>query len=72
MRQRPTYHKDAPSPKPRGPCAHLGAEVRQLVCETCTGKTRIKVFACAIHGECTVGKQLEGLACCAGCKDYTA
>jgi hypothetical protein len=30
----------------------------------------IKVFACSIHGECTIGKQLDGVKCCATCGDY--
>jgi hypothetical protein len=54
-----------------GPCAHLGAEVRRQDCTGCKGKrTQIKVFTCAVHGETTIGKKLESLACCACCKDY--
>lgn len=69
----PARHVRRNCPKkkqPPGPCAHLGAEVRQQECDSCAGKTQIKVFACAVHGECTLGKKLDGLACCAGCKDY--
>lgn len=57
--------------EPPGRCHHLGAEIRREDCTGCKGKrTQIKVFACAVHGECTLGKKLDGLACCAGCKDY--
>jgi hypothetical protein len=51
-------------------CSHFGAETRQQVCDSCRGKQRIKVFACAVHGECSLGKQLEGVAYCKGCKEY--
>jgi hypothetical protein len=61
--------KATPTPSP---CSHLGAETRQQPCDSCNGgKTRIKIFACAIHGECTIGKRLDGLACCSGCGDYS-
>jgi hypothetical protein len=56
--------------RPYSPCLHRGESTRQQECDSCAGKTRIKIFACAIHGECTIGKKLESLACCAGCKDY--
>ena len=56
--------------EPPGPCAHLGDSTRQQECDSCACKTRIKVFACAVFGECTLGKNLDGLACCAGCGEY--
>jgi hypothetical protein len=31
---------------------------------------QVKVFACQIHGECAIGKQLAGIKCCAACEDY--
>jgi hypothetical protein len=52
------------------PCAHFGSEVRWQPCDACKGNIRIKVFACAVHQETTLSKKLDGLACCAGCKDY--
>lgn len=55
-----------------GHCRHLGDSTRQQECDSCAGKTRIKIFACAIHGECTLGKKLEGLACCSGCGEWRA
>jgi hypothetical protein len=48
----------------------MGTEVRLQGCSSCGGSWQIKVFACAIHGECTLGKRLDGLACCSECQDY--
>jgi len=53
-----------------GLCVHLSAEIRREECGTCTNNPRIKVFACALHCECTLGKPLTGIACCATCGDY--
>lgn len=52
------------------PCRHRGAEVRRQDCATCAGKVLLKVFACAVHGECTIGRQHDATACCATCPDY--
>jgi len=59
-------------PPPRAPCAHLGDAISTEVCDSCQGLVRIKTFACAIHGRCTLGKKLEGIACCGNgtCEDY--
>ena len=40
-------------------------------CRTCKGLVQLKVFTCAMHGECTLARQTEGAACCAVCSDYT-
>lgn len=61
---------DVPALRVPGPCRHLGRELRLEKCATCKTATQIKVFACARHGECTLGKLLPNLACCAGCRDY--
>jgi hypothetical protein len=54
-----------------GPCVHLGrVELRRELCESCGGKTQIKVFGCAAFRECTLGKKLPGLACCDGCQRW--
>src|ERR1700682_1327085 len=45
-------------------CAYRGPAVRRQQCETCSGHVEVKVLACAVHSECTIGKRLEGLACC--------
>lgn len=51
-------------------CKHLGEYTGRLVeCQGCRGKTQLKVFGCGKHGECTQGKRVEQLACCAGCPD---
>jgi hypothetical protein len=54
----------------RAKCRHLGDELRRQECPTCQGTVKLKVFACAIHGECTPETPLEGVACCASCPDW--
>jgi hypothetical protein len=60
------------SPLPKEPCVHRGAETRRVASTICCGgeKTRIKVFACAVHGECTIGTKFQGIQCCASCGEY--
>lgn len=56
-----------------GACAHLGpATGGTASCPSCDGKrVELKVFGCAVHGECTMGKKADGVAgCCRGCPDY--
>lgn len=48
-------------------CRHKGKELRREVCGPCGGRVQIKVFECAVHGECTLAKKLPGKACCSGC-----
>lgn len=57
-----------------GPCQHLGEKVGTRECESCKGKTRIKLFACAVYGQCSIAKKLDGIACCDNgrCPDYSA
>lgn len=45
-------------------CLHLGAQSRLIEAECCGGRTQLKVFGCAVHGDCTIGSQSPGLACC--------
>lgn len=54
--------------KPQGPCAHLGAERRRVQCQSCGGNVQVKVFACAVHGECTLSKDVGVKVC--PCPDY--
>lgn len=54
----------------RGPCAHLGAEARRVGCDTCQGNVQVKLFACAVLGECTLAKAIDGLACCVTCERF--
>jgi hypothetical protein len=57
-------------PSTRAACTHLGAEVRTELCPSCKGKIKVKVFACPLHTECTIRKQIDGVASCGDCKDY--
>lgn len=54
-----------------GPCAHLGQFTRAELCPSCRGQVRVKIFACAVHEECTLQKPLD-VACCATCEDYVS
>lgn len=51
-------------------CQHLGPPTGFVECETCQGNVRLKVFACEIHQAATMAKPMNGLACCATCKEY--
>ena len=64
------------------PCVHLGNETgERVVCGSCLDsegqptRTKIKLFACDVHGQCSLGMKLDGLACCShgktGCLDYS-
>lgn len=57
--------------EPRDPaaCIHRGESTGTQECPTCSGTVKLKVFTCAIHGECTIQKRIEGVACCP-CDDY--
>lgn len=60
-----------PATKKRDPCVHRGEVIRQELCPSCCGgKVELFIFACTQHGECTIGKKLESVACCKKCKDY--
>jgi hypothetical protein len=55
------------------PCVSFGELLRQQEHPTCCGgKTKIKVFACAKHGECTLDgkRRLPQIECCQSCGDY--
>lgn len=59
------------------PCLHLGKETGAVEeCAACAKKTgarvRLKLFRCAVHGDCTLATQIAGHACCAGCPDRAA
>ena len=65
---------DTSSPGTRSPgstCRHLGAPTGETTeCTSCGGKVKLKLFNCATYGQCTVGKPVDGLACCVGCPSY--
>ena len=66
-----TPDRPAARPARTAPCVHFGAQTGEVECRTCGGKVSLKVFACAIHQRCTIGKRTEGVAgCCQGCADY--
>ena len=56
----------------QGRCEHRGEELRQVDCPSCKGHIRVKVLGCDVFGECSIGKPIPGLACCAGCPQWTA
>ena len=51
-------------------CVHRGPATKEVDCEHCKGRVRLKVFACAKHQECTIQKKVGAIAVCAGCQDY--
>lgn len=57
---------------PASSCAFLGAPTGEVAeCPSCNGRVRLKLFACAKHGRCTLGKPAPGVACCRGCPDHS-
>lgn len=69
-----TFRASCRKPKAKpGPCVHLGAETRRVGCPTCQGTVQLKVFACAVHGECTLAKakRLPDLKACK-CVEYSS
>ena len=54
------------------PCIHLGDKTGTRECETCQGSVKIKLYACALHGTCTLGKRIDMLPVCSQCGDYAA
>lgn len=54
-------------------CGHRSASpTGTTTCATCAGRVELKVFDCAVHGTCTLGKQVAGHWCCKGCTERTA
>lgn len=51
-------------------CQHLGQPTGFVECETCQGNVRLKVFACEKFMQATMKKPMNGLACCAVCREY--
>ena len=57
-----------PAPRRELTCRHRGGEVRRSQCAPCGGGVALKVYACDVHGECTLGKRLPDVpGCCQGC-----
>ncbi len=58
---------------PKGPCVHLGPPTGEFRdCPTCSGNVRLKVMGCGVHTTTTVGRKVDGVACCVGCPDFKA
>lgn len=51
------------------PCDHRGEQVDLIECPTCGGTVKLKVFVCAVHQKCTIGKMMPGMGCCTACYD---
>lgn len=51
------------------PCIHRGPALRQEQCATCEGNVGIKIFACAIHGECQFEEKIAGVKSCGQCSE---
>jgi hypothetical protein len=68
--QGPGQAPAAPRRPPRQPCVSLGELLRTEACPACQGVVRLKVFACALHQECTLARRLPDAACCQECLDY--
>ncbi len=46
-------------------CPHFGADTGHTVrCPSCRGHVEVKLFHCAVYGECTPTKVVPGVACC--------
>ncbi len=58
--------------RPQYPCRHIGEETGETrQCPPCVGNVQIKLLKCDIHGSCTSLKQVNGVAWCLTCKQYT-
>lgn len=56
----------------RSNCIHRGEETGREQCRSCSGTVMVKKFGCDLHGECTIGKVIEGIRCCNVCPDATS
>jgi hypothetical protein len=57
----------------KNPCIYRGQWAVDLVeCNTCVGKTKVKVFECELYQLCTLKKNVgQGKACCVTCGSYS-
>lgn len=60
------------SPARTDPCQHRGEQVSTIGCASCGKTIELKVFACVLHEECTLGNPQDGIACCQNCPDFAA
>ena len=59
-----------PGNRPR--CVHLGHVAGSVECDSCAGRVHLKVFRCALHGQCTIAREVPGFTSCLQCRDYQA
>jgi len=53
-------------------CEHRGQPLRTEVCTSCCGGgVKVKVFACEVLKECTIGKKIDGVPMCYGCGSFS-
>ena len=59
--------------EPNLECVHRGLAIGKAGCSSCSGTTRVKLFACGVEGigQCTLRKKAEGIACCERCEKIT-
>lgn len=57
-------------PHTKAICVHRGEETRTELCESCSGRIRLKVFSCNLHSECTDAKPIMDIASCKTCGDF--
>src|SRR4051794_4345291 len=73
---RACYCRDHPAveqPEPIPPCMHRGAATGETrVCQSCAGRVEVKLFACALHGACSLIRAVDDAACCVRCPDRRA
>lgn len=64
-----TFRECRTDQKQNTDCRHRGEEIRREQCPSCSGVVQVKVFACSLHGECTMSKQINQLKNCSNCSD---
>ena len=52
-------------------CVHRGEAVRTVECESCGGNWSLKLFACALYGECSLSAKAD-VRFCGHCPDAEA
>ena len=54
-------------------CLHRGEVARTEHCSTCRGNVLVKVFACAVHGQCQLSARVPGVKVCGpDCHEHAA
>jgi hypothetical protein len=51
-------------------CQHRGDDTRLVECAACKGSVNIKLFSCAVYGECAIARRTEpGVGVCSQCPE---